>query len=657
MFHADLNLRGCKRHLNEEAIYYLVDSPWLDAAPWSYLQPVFDGISPVLTPECLNNVESLLCNTWFKQCSQVTDIETGENVYLPALMCQENCEEYRSVWDECVAAIEEDSEVLANFQAQRALLVDQMGTIINEDLRDFDPIPLGPGEWNSFEPLQCDVSGGKPQDILPVNSVSAFFFGQYPAVLHPVYGHYSMYFPLHTSPGMLYPKENSEYTDVKSGTVYDVPCFAPGEVAEADTVVCPSPFLSPTKANTASNCVKPCPVQAYDDAEYTQMWFAFCIPGLVGLVVNFFMGATWVIGTTNYYKSLPFNVKVCVFVGMYYCVVITLPSLVMKYDLACSCGTEECAGDGWLCILSRSGIYALLAILMSLCSLTCRLFLNLVGHKISDRTKGNMDMFSCFAPLLLCFAAYAVDSADNAETDKDNGLLNVARSAFTCSMRFPNMATEWALLHAWLFVSGVLIVIFTVGAWLQIYNVQVAMKSSMFSSRKRSGRSIDRELNNSVEINEMNAPKRRLLFMACMVSVCLLINTIVAVSISSALAEWGKSTDSWLRCTLSESWSSRNYALYGLTPNQVVCEQKEITLSYAGECAGDCRWGIPHITGSDLVLFCPMSPNVDFDSLNPEIAADLVKTVDYAYCDCSCDAFVQVERYFAQLRGGGGSPT
>ena len=364
MFHADLNLHGCKKHLNEEVVYYLVDSPWLDAAPWSYLQPVFDGISPVLTPECLNNVESLLCNTWFKQCSQVTDIETGENVYLPALMCQENCEEYRSVWDECVAAIEEDSEVLANFQAQRALLVDQMGTIINEDLRDFDPIPLGPGEWNSFEPLQCDVSGGKAQDISPENSVSAFFFGQYPAVLHPVYGHYSMYFPLHTSPGMLYPKENSEYTDVKSGTVYDVPCFAPGEVAEVDKVVCPDPFLSPTKASAVRNCVKPCPVQAYDDEEYTQMWLAFCIPGLVGLVVNLFMGATWTIATKNYFKSLPFNVKVCIFVGMYYCVVITLPSLAMKHDLACSCDTEECAGDGLLCVLSRSGIYALLAILL-----------------------------------------------------------------------------------------------------------------------------------------------------------------------------------------------------------------------------------------------------------------------------------------------------
>ena len=80
--------------------------------------------------------------------------------------------------------------------------------------------------------------------------------------------------------------------------------------------------------------------------------------------MNLFMGATWAIATKKYFKSLPFNVKVGIFVGTCYCVVITLPSLAMKHDLACSCDTEECAGDGLLCVLSRSGIYALLAILL-----------------------------------------------------------------------------------------------------------------------------------------------------------------------------------------------------------------------------------------------------------------------------------------------------
>jgi hypothetical protein len=61
--------------------------------------------------------------------------------------------------------MQEDSEALVDFQAQGASMADQMGTIVNDDLRDFDPTPLGPGEWNSFEQLQCDVPGGILQNI------------------------------------------------------------------------------------------------------------------------------------------------------------------------------------------------------------------------------------------------------------------------------------------------------------------------------------------------------------------------------------------------------------------------------------------------------------------------------------------------------------
>ena len=168
----------------------------------------------------------------------------------------------------------------------------------------------------------------------------------------------------------------------------------------------------------------------------------------------------------------------------------------------------------------------------------------------------------------------------------------------------------------------------------------MSMSSATKSSCDRTGSVVSGQGNS----HKMDAPKRRVLLVACVVSACLLINMIVTVSISTALAEWGLSTDSWLRCTLSGSWSNRDHAAHSLIPNQVVCKQEDIALSHAGKCAGDCRWGVPHITGSDLNLFCPMSPNVDFDSLNPETAADLVKTVNCACCDCSCDAFVQVER-------------
>jgi hypothetical protein len=75
------------------------------------------------------------------------------------------------------------------------------------------------------------------------------------------------------------------------GATHEVACFVPGAVAEIPQVECPHPFVNPLAMDHVESCIQPCPVQAYNDGEYTFMWGLSMGVGLVGFALNLFMGA------------------------------------------------------------------------------------------------------------------------------------------------------------------------------------------------------------------------------------------------------------------------------------------------------------------------------------------------------------------------------
>ncbi len=152
-------------------------------------------------------------------------------------------------------------------------------------------------------------------------------------------GMMSVMFPPNLALDYLYPAASVTYTQ-DDGSFLDVACFTP-EVAEVQKVTCPLPFVNPLADDRLESCIQPCPVQAYTDDEYTLMWGFSNGIGVVGLSLNIFMTATWAIGSRKEFSALPFQLKVCVFAGILYGLVGTLPSLVMKYELPCACETEE----------------------------------------------------------------------------------------------------------------------------------------------------------------------------------------------------------------------------------------------------------------------------------------------------------------------------
>jgi hypothetical protein len=82
---------------------------------------------------------------------------------------------------------------------------------------------------------------------------------------------------------------------------------------------------------------------------------------------------------------------------------------------------QECAGEGFQCYLSRSGIYALLVILMSLCNLTHHISSKLSGSRYNEKKKRMLDISCFFFPAFLCSVSYILDILTKNDQDVENG--------------------------------------------------------------------------------------------------------------------------------------------------------------------------------------------------------------------------------------------
>ena len=203
----------------------------------------------------------------------------------------------------------------------------------------------GRGWWPTVDPAEvlqpfavpdCDVSAD-PKAMKKSETSNALLFGRFPnlAPYDAAQQQFSMFFPRGMATEALFPPESSFYTDPKTGVLYESLCFAPDADAEVERVVCPFPFLPPTTEALLGkvNCIKPCPVQAYSDGEYHDMWTVSSAPASLGFLLNIFMATTMFIGGKKAFRALPFNLKMCVADGLLYGITDTLPVLILAEDL------------------------------------------------------------------------------------------------------------------------------------------------------------------------------------------------------------------------------------------------------------------------------------------------------------------------------------
>jgi hypothetical protein len=239
----------------------------------------------------------------------------------------------------CLASIAEDPESKANFDEQMMNLAGTILSIIQNTLLQ------GEDWWPTVAPEQalqqlafpeCDVSADA-DSIEPSETISTFLFGRTPnyAPYSVTQIQYSLFFPRGMATDKLFPSVSSVYIDPDTGILYESPCYTPNAEAVIESVVCPSPFLPPVtdELRGKANCIKPCPVQAYSEDEYHDMWIISSAPACVGLLCNIYMILTWYIGGKKFFWGVPFYLKMCVGCGMLYGLIDTIPVLVLREEL------------------------------------------------------------------------------------------------------------------------------------------------------------------------------------------------------------------------------------------------------------------------------------------------------------------------------------
>jgi hypothetical protein len=111
----------------------------------------------------------------FKEC-----VEVGGNM-IPALPCRSDCERRKAKWDGCMAEIEKDADVKANFDAQMLAVMDNIALVSVAVWGHF--LPMGSdGKRSPFQFLECDAVGGDVDKIADADSALAFIHGQVPYI-------------------------------------------------------------------------------------------------------------------------------------------------------------------------------------------------------------------------------------------------------------------------------------------------------------------------------------------------------------------------------------------------------------------------------------------------------------------------------------------
>jgi hypothetical protein len=638
-------LQTCHPYLDNNTYYYLADTPFIDNVNgpfgFSLLTQMANAVKSGLNPTCTSNIMSLVCRTWFRECKQVQDqsSSSSDQIRLPSLMCHHECERHFEMWNKCLLDLKLDSAAEATFKAQMEYSANQ-GIPSIAEIFFGDILPLGPnGIRNPMKPLECNSTGGDLEQIEDADSSNAFLFGQYPAhtIVKGRFQNFlaSIYHPVGMT-GPMYPKTTSVYTH-SDGTTQEVPCFSPDKASEVPQIKCPYPFVNPLAINSIVSCIQPCPVQAYTNEEYTIMWGISNGIGLLGFGLNWFMLLTWLSASNGKVgiRNQSLQLIICIIAGILYGIVVTLPSLAMKYELACECPTEECTGSSTMCSINRLGIFLLLSILINLCVITYRLMKAVIGGLgYRSSIKKTLNLLSVVLPILIAAIGYALEVESN---EGDNAKLNNIRHTFTCSMRFRDMKTEWLAIWIWFLVFGVLTLYFS---------LRTAHKMSR--AHQESSANLEATPN-----TESNKSRMRLLRIAGMVSICLVLNTAATLSISVHLEDWNRTADIALTCQTGESWTKRNWENYGFRRGAIVeaCSVDEYMVVTNKHCEGSCFW-YPEITEMFLVCLDPAVHDrrgynsfEDFAEAKANGDWELgVEDGGIIVCDCPCSSLIEIKR-------------
>jgi hypothetical protein len=373
-------------------------------------------LKQVMTSTCYSNTMQMVCAGMYKECAEVVDPSTGNATRVPALMCESECARHMDRWEECKAGIDDNADAVKLFNERMA---EQAATFQEVWARVQKTVLPVVEDWAPFRHLECDASARR-DEVADEDSVISYVFGRWYVTddemadenYHPKTGYAKMDESWEFPPGMdtarMYPEESSKYVRPEDDQEFDVPCYNLGEEYVPDTFDCTKngllQYVNNPDDTAFPQCIKPCPVPAFDDGEYDTMYLVYLIPSCAGLILNIFMILTWVLQGRKKFEAVPFQLKASVFLGLAFGLFDTVLVGALKFDLPCAsdCDNELCAGEGVACAINRSTQYLLLGILMNLAGLTVKLWAMITSKTEKNSQWKVLDGACVLVPLCLC---------------------------------------------------------------------------------------------------------------------------------------------------------------------------------------------------------------------------------------------------------------
>ena len=653
------NLKICEPFLKNTTTYYLEDRTVAieGSRDGPSIIEQFASLLNVMNQECSENVLKLICHTVFKQCKEV-EVHDEQSLMLPSLLCKEECERHKAMWDICLAKMRTNADDEKWFNSNMEAMAELMNDYYSKSTGG--ELPQDPnGQFSPFSLLDCDAKAGWDSDEVHDKEVAAsWILGRYPQTHFdrgnnpPDLGIIGWAFPRFMSSNMLYPEAFSTYTG-PDGVSHEVPCTIPGQ-ADVFKATCPDLFVNAFFPETNRGCVYACPV-SYDVNQFTiddynTMWTVFVTIGMCSFFLNMFMVCTWELAGFRKVNEMPFQLKACVFLGILYGVVETLPSLFLKFDLPCVNETVEEVGSSVMCYVNRSGQYILLGIMVNLCTLTAEIY-RALANMTSHESHMIVNVLSTGIPFLFMVIAYILDTD---EEGTENYNLNAVRHAFSCSMRFSTMLEEWLVLWLPFCISGILTAIFSIASWWKIGDIE------------RSLGMIGPDGANVVHSDgqrKLEAQRRRLIRIGAMVSACLLLNVGTALSVTSQQSAWAADEEKMLDCfikTATRNWKDYNFNDEDVVKN--ICKVPEdhhcsiqatifkiahpLEDDNANAITPSCIWNPEKSTDSLVCSHDELLNQYPYEFTEEDYINASVDLTRYLPCDCPCSDLLpnEVER-------------
>ncbi len=118
----DCNLHFVFFHCMRQEKVPLYDDP---AVGFSVVTQLANIINNAMSPTCATNVISLICSSFFKECVRVQDESSGDDLWLPSLLCRRTCKKHLEIWKQCLKDLESVPVAKSNFDRQMMSLVRQ----------------------------------------------------------------------------------------------------------------------------------------------------------------------------------------------------------------------------------------------------------------------------------------------------------------------------------------------------------------------------------------------------------------------------------------------------------------------------------------------------------------------------------------------------